>query len=176
MALFRRNILLKTGICKFLLKKTVLLEDQELALDLTNTLKRYSDACDEIVKSKKKNLETKMNPKIGQFADMADANYIILIKGLGFGSSGGAIARDAVINVASLMLFGGMSISQYDGLILEIAIVDANSSEIIYFNRNLESKSKYLPLSKGSCKKLLYQLLDEKVTTKYVSNRKRSRW
>lgn len=148
---------------------SILMADQELARDLTNTFKKFAEIASEIVKENPKYLDKKMNPEIGQFADRAAANYIFLIKGVGFGASGGAVAKDIAIGVVTAVLFGSVGVRQYDGLILEIAIVDANTAEVIFYNRNTESD--YMPLEQKDCRKLLARLLKEKVLPT-----KSSRW
>ena len=138
---------------------SLLAVDQDLALGLTRARESFGSVADSLYSTKAKVLTLTVDPEIGQFADRADSDYLLFARGTSYGSSGGATARDAVVAVASVLLFGGMAITQQEGLQLEFALVNANTAEVVWYNRNKPDQSGFDPLDVESVGKLCAKLL-----------------
>lgn len=139
------------------LSDSLLSADQELALSLTRVKQSFAAACDSIARRKKKTLSDVLSPEIGYFADHVQTEYLIFARGSGYQSSGGAKGKDIVM----AGLFG--SGIQWNGLFLEVALVDGNTGQVLWYNRNTDSDSNYKPRELNSaeelCRKLLKKLI-----------------
>jgi len=116
----------------------LLKENQELALCLTRSQKKSSAICDSIGRLKIKKETYTMDPEIGVFADRANANYLLFNRGIAYGTSGGAKTKDVALAVLAGLLggHGTVSSAQWEGLILEFLLVDATTTEAIWYNGN----------------------------------------
>lgn len=141
------------------LTDSLLMIDQDLALGLTRARESFSLAADSLFRSKDKVVTLTVDPDVGQFADRADSDYLLFARGASYGSSGGAAARDVVVAAASLLLFGGAGLPQQKGVQLELALVNANTAEVVWYNRNKPGESGFDPLDVESVERLCMKLL-----------------
>ena len=144
------------------LTDSMLVADQELALDLTRAREAFGAAAASLRDTKEKVLTLQLNPEVGMFADMAEneTDYLLFARATGYGSSGGAVARDVAVAAVTGILFGAVGSSQTKGVLLELAIVAANTTEVLFYNRNKESESGYNPLDVESVERLCMRLLE----------------
>ena len=63
------------------------------------------------------------------------------------------------IAAATMLLFGGMAYRQQKGIQIELALVNANTAEVVWYNRNKPSETNYNPLDVASVQKLCAKLL-----------------
>jgi hypothetical protein len=147
------------AVAPLVLTDSLLAADADLALGLTRARESFGLAADSLRATKHKVLTLTVDPEVGQFADQADADYLLFARGASFGSSTGASARDAVVAVASLLLFGGAGISQQKGIVLELALVNANTAEVVWYNRNKPGQTSFDPLDVDSIERLCTALL-----------------
>lgn len=148
------------------LTEDVLIQNQEMALILTQSYDKFIKSLDEIDNSNKHELEISLIPEIGIFADYTDADYLIYVAGSGYNSSEGAKVKDVGLSCLTGILFGTASHSQWSGMQLYLAVVNANTSEIIWFNRNTASTSDFDPMNYGDIYNLCEMLLREGITGK----------
>jgi len=139
--------------------KIDMVNDKEYALLLAETARNFLDKSYIIKDSKKSFLDVKMYPKIRELAKRLDTDYLILILGEAVGPTG----VKAPQNIAPVTYLGNEIDKSYFSLLLEIALVDAKTTEIILYDRNIPNDSRYLPLNKSSCQKLLFVLLGGKL-------------
>ncbi|HEX9916947.1 MAG TPA: hypothetical protein VGB16_04345 [candidate division Zixibacteria bacterium] len=142
---------------------SALVYDQELALDLTRQKQSFDKACDSAIVSKKKTVNLTVDPNVGVFADLAQTDYLLFVRGMGYQTSGGAKAKDVAIGALSAVLFGTYAGSQWTGMVLEIGLVDANSAELLWYNRNTVDQSNYNARQPKSAKKLCKKILEKLV-------------
>lgn len=142
--------------------------DQNLTSSLRKIMQGYQTGCESFHNTGEKDIGMVLDPDIKQFITSAKTNFLIFIRGKGYGKLSGDERSDVV--------YSGMlgTASQWDGLMLDIALVDANTGEILWFNYNKEYQSQYRPLVMASvqelCDKLLNDLIklgkpDENITT-----------
>ncbi|MBN1637726.1 MAG: hypothetical protein JW866_02075 [Ignavibacteriales bacterium] len=142
----------------------VLEQNQEMALILSRSYDEYLKLLDKIDDSDKNNLSLSLNPDIGIFADYTDAEHLVFVVGSGYISSEGAKVKDVGLSCLSGLLFGTGQHSQWSGMHLFIAVVNANSSKIIWFNKNTRGASDYDPLNPNDVLDLCRWLLKEGMT------------
>jgi hypothetical protein len=147
------------------LTDSVLIDNQDLALLFTRTQKEISAICDSIDRLNLKKETYKINPEIGVFADRADVDHLLFSHGKAYGTTGGAKATD--IALAALASAFGMyaSTSKWEGLFLELVLVDANRAETIWYS-GFTKMEEINPFNhwqvKAWCKKLLEQKLEKR--------------
>jgi hypothetical protein len=142
------------------LSDSILIKNQDLALSFTRLQTRFDAICDSIGKLKIKKETYKTDPEIGMFADHTGADYLLFSRGKAYKSSEASKEMEAL----SFIRFGTpMQLSE--GLILELALFDANTAEAIWYNGNLEAAGldplRVLELMKH-CKNLLNEKFLEK--------------
>jgi hypothetical protein len=129
--------------------------DQDLTSSLIRVMQSYKTNCESFHNSGGNDLNIVLNPRAKQFAIPAKTNFLLFIRGKGYGRLSGEDRSDVV--------YSGMlgTASQWDGLILDIALFDANIGEIIWFNYNKEYQSQYQPLIPESVQELCNLLLKD---------------
>jgi hypothetical protein len=142
------------------LTDSILANNKNLALCLTRSQKRFSRICDSISRLKIKKETYKMDPEIGIIADRADVDYLLFSRGKAYGTSGGAKVADVAFGVLANVLGTHTSTSPraWDGLSLELLLVDVNTAEAIWYNRDskmAELNPFELEPVKRHCKSLL---------------------
>lgn len=131
----------------------------ELDVDLTSSLRKvlhgYKSSCESFHNSGEKDIRMDIDPEIKQFVSPAKTNFLLFIHGKGYGKLSGEERSDVV--------YSGMlgTASQWDGLILDIALVDASTGDILWFNYNKEYQSQYQPLVLESVQELCDKLLND---------------
>ena len=143
------------------LSDSVLMADQELALDLTRQKQSFAKACDSAITSRKKNINISVDPDVGIFANLAKTDYLLFVRGTGYQTSGGAKARDVAVGAISAILFGSYAGSQWTGMVLEIGLVDGNTGELLWYDRNTPDQSNYDARQPKSVKKLCKKILEK---------------
>ncbi len=143
------------------LTDSILINDEDLALCLARSLRRFHGICDTLGKLKIKKKTYKMNPGIGVFAEQADADYLLFSRGVAFTTSEGGKIKDAVL---TSILNPGRFV-QYEGLTLELLLIDANLAEAIWYNTNWPN-SRCDPFSLNDIKDLCNDLLKNKLIEK----------
>ncbi|MEW5757851.1 MAG: hypothetical protein AB1755_00020 [Candidatus Omnitrophota bacterium] len=129
---------------KLKLDDEILVNNPELKTALFNVKKLFNQKLKEIQKRKEKKFTYSLGSDINQFADMADADVLVFIKESGFKKTGGEIAKDiakSVLFSAALAAVGGigyMYISPNEAVI-QIAIVDSNTGDILWYNYNRDN-------------------------------------
>lgn len=147
-----------------------LVENQDLAFGLTKARRSFAAAIDIINAQTGGDIESEegrfvripVDPEIGHFADLAQADYLLMVRGRGFKSSDTKSLVDFVRNLKS----GKSNGRQSSGLTLEVGIIDASTAELIWFNRNTSEESDYNPLDARDvdnlCKALLQYVLEHR--------------
>jgi hypothetical protein len=146
------------------LTDSILTNNKDLALCLTRSQKRFSRICDSIGRLKIKKGTYKMDPEIRIIADRADVDYLLFCQGKAYGTSGGAKVADVAFGVLANVLGTHTSTSPraWEGLSLEILLVDANTAEAIWYNG--DSKMAELnPFDLGAVKRHCKSLLSNKL-------------
>ncbi len=146
--------------------------DPDLALTLTRAQESFEEAADVLAETKEKVLSVEVDPEVGYFADMADSDYLLFVRGESWGSTTAA-ARDIAVGVASALLFGGAAITQQKGLVLQVALVNANTAEVVWFNRNVPQDSNFNPADVGSVERLSRDLLKPLLGAEVTAQKKR---
>jgi PBP1b-binding outer membrane lipoprotein LpoB len=129
--------------------------DQDLTSSLIEVMQSYKESCESFHSSGGKILNMVLNPRAKQFAITAKTNFLLFVRGKGYGRLSGENRSDVV--------YSGMlgTASQWDGLMLDMALFDANIGEIIWFNYNKEYQSQYQPLVPESVQELCNLLLKD---------------
>lgn len=129
--------------------------DQDLTSSLIEVMQSYKTSCESFHNSGGKDLNLVLNPRAKQFAIPAKTNFLLFIRGKGYGRLSSETRSDVV--------YSGMlgTASQWDRLMLDIALFDANIGEIIWFNYNKEYQSQYQPLVAESVQELCDLLLKD---------------
>jgi hypothetical protein len=139
--------------------KIDMIENKDYALLLAATKRKFTDKTYLIKDTKEPFLNIKMQPQIRDLAKRLNADYLILTRGEAIGPTNSDLPQNTAPNV----LLGNRIDKSYFSLLLEIAVVDGKTTEIILYNRNIINDSRYLPLNKKSCQKLLFILLGGKL-------------
>ncbi len=131
------NVLAQTEIRPGALGLTdsLLAAQPELALELTRARENAGSRADSIRAARRVPITQRVDPEVGRFADLADTDHLLFVRGTAYGSTGGATARDAAVAVASAILLGGFAVRSQKGLVLELLVVDANTAEVLWYNR-----------------------------------------
>lgn len=144
------------------LPDSILADSQDLALCFIRSQKRFHIICDSVGKLGIKKETYKMDPEIDVFADMAGVDYLLFSRGLAYSTSEGGKVKDAVLS--SLLSPG--KVLQFEGVTLELLLIDANIAEAIWYNTNWPD-TRYDPFHlksvKNLCDKLFgYRLIEKK--------------
>lgn len=139
--------------------KIDMIKDKDYALLLAAVTHKFTDKSYLIKDSKQPYLNVKMDPQIKELAKRLDADYLILTRGEAIGPTNSDLPEDTPTTI----FIGDKIDKNYFNLLIEVAIVDAKSTDIILYDRNILNDSRYMPLSKTSCKKLLFILLGSKL-------------
>ncbi len=143
------------------LTDSILINNEDLGLCFIRSLKRFHEICDTLGNLRIKKETYKMNPEIGVFAERADADYLLFSRGVAFRTSEGGKIKDAVL---TSILNPGRFV-QFEGLTLELLLIDANLAEAIWYNTNWPNSSCdsfSLKDIKDLCNKLLKNKLIQK--------------
>ncbi len=143
------------------LTDSILVNDEDLALCFVRSQKRFHVICDSVGKLEIKKETYKMDPEISIFADMAGADYLLFSRGLAFSTSGGGQVKDAVLS----SLFNPGKPLQFEGLTLDLLLIDANISEAIWYNTNWPD-TRYDPFHSKNVKSLCNKILGCKLIEK----------
>lgn len=156
-----RNVLARTPIRPeaLVLTDSALVADPALALELTRARESVALRADSIATLKAKTFTLAVDPEVGRFADLADTDHLLFVRGSAFGSSGGAVARDAAVAAATMILFGGLSVPSMNGLSIELVLVDANTAEVVWYNRTSRNQAGSNPLNLRSVETHIERLL-----------------
>jgi hypothetical protein len=102
-------------------------------------------------------------PQLSFFAEKVSMDCIMLIRGQAYGVSDLSTFKDIANKQAFQLLYDDPLRYEYQwfGLELEIALVEAKTTEVIWFNFNKKSKSKYDPFNNESIKDLCEDLLEK---------------
>lgn len=141
------------------LSDSALAADPELALGLTRSRESVGQQMMRVAGREKAALPLDVVPEVGRFADLADSDYLLFVRGTAFSSSGGAAARDVAIAAVTAVLFGGVAIRQQKGFAVEMALVDANTSQVVWFNRTNPGSPGGDPFSQAAVERHLRTLL-----------------
>lgn len=143
------------------LTDSLLATNQDLSLCFIRSQKRFSEICDSLGHLKIKKETYKVDPEIAVFSDIAGVDYLLFNRGLAYGTSGGGKVKDAVLS----SLFGSGRPLQFEGLSLELLLIDANRAEAIWYNTN-GTDSRYDPFRLNNVKNLCKNLLGNKLIEK----------
>ncbi len=102
-------------------------------------------------------------PQLGFFAEKVSVDCIMLIRGQAYRVDDMTTYKDIANKQAFQLLYDNPLYYEYQwcGLELEIALVDAKTTEVIWFNFNKKSKSKYDPFNNESTKDLCEDILEK---------------
>jgi hypothetical protein len=128
--------------------------------DANNKYKQMQDA---MKKSQGDKKILPPNEELQSLINKANDNYVIIITGLGYGTSEETKQHDMQqLETFDLMYDHAFPYNyQWSGLQLQIALVDAKSMEILWYNRNTEKNSKYNPFIKDEVKDLCLKLFGQ---------------
>lgn len=128
--------------------------DVNVSSNLRKVLQSYKSSCESFHNNGEKDMRMVLDSEVKQFVSPAKTNFLLFIHGKGYGKLSGEDRNDVV--------YSGMlgTESQWDGLILDLALVDASSGEMLWFNYNKEYQSQYQPLVLESVQELCDKLLN----------------
>ena len=142
-----------------LVADTLIAADPLFAEDLTRARQSFALAADSLARVRVKQIDLGVDPDVGIFADEAGTDYLVFARAAAYGSSGGAVARDVALGVLSAVLFGGASMTSPSGIVIEIGIVDANTADVVWYNRSTPQQS-VNPLKLDAVEKLCKKLME----------------
>jgi hypothetical protein len=145
------------------LTDSILINNEDLASCFIRSQKRFHEVCDSLGNLRIKKETYKMDPEIAVFAERADADYLLFSRGVAFTTSEGGKIKDAVLT----SIFNPGRFVLFEGLSLELLLIDANKAEAIWYNGNPNSPEFLNPFElkevKRHCKSILSnKLLIEK--------------
>ncbi|NIT58883.1 MAG: hypothetical protein GWN00_22465 [Aliifodinibius sp.] len=128
---------------------------KDLATALRKVMQSYRQACEIIHNTGASEVGVVLDSEVKQLSDIVETNYLLFVRGKGYGKLSGEDRSDVV--------HSGMlgTASQWDGLMLDVALVDANTGDILWFNYNKEYQSQYQPLVLKSVQELCNLLLND---------------
>lgn len=129
--------------------------NQDLSLSLQKVMQSYSQGCEAIRRDGDDKFGFVLDAEAKHLGNYANTNYLLLIHGKGFGR----LTSEDQNDVVQAGMLG--TASQWDGLLLEIALVDASTAEMLWFNYNKEYQSQYQPLAIESVQELCDRLLND---------------
>lgn len=129
--------------CKRLnLDENTLSEDAQLKTAFFNVNQRFSKALEDIQKGKKKEFTYCLGSDVNFFANLANCDVLIFAKEEAYKKTGGEIAKDvikAVLIMAATL--GTVFYMAYPSMtVIQVAVVDANTGDILWYHYNLGSQ------------------------------------
>jgi hypothetical protein len=125
---------------------------------------KYKQMHDAIKDSQNNKKTLPSSDEIRSLIDKTNDKYVIIITGLGYGTSEETKQFDTQ-HLETFDLFYDQTFPysyQWNGLQLQISLVDAKTMEILWYNRNTENDSKYNPFNKDEVKNLCLKLFEVK--------------
>lgn len=128
--------------------------NKNLTISLRKVMQSYQIGCEFFHNNGERDISMILDPAVKQFIAPAKTNFLLFVRGKGYGKLSGDDRSDVV--------YSGMlgTASQWDGLMLDIGLFDANTGGMIWFNYNKEYQSRYQPLVLESVQELCNNLLN----------------
>ena len=136
----------------------LLLQDQDLALDLTHVRNDFSKALGVMSRSRG-DVEIRFSPTVNVFAERAQADLILMAQGYGFETSGGKKTKDA-ITAGIGAVFGYLPRVQFTATQLIVFVIDGVTGDLLWFNYNPDSDTSYNAKDRSDMEKLTFRLLE----------------
>ena len=154
---------------KFVAKAVVVENDtdfvnQWIAVNYLHSLKHYKKIDKLITISKVGKKIFPMTPELKLLLDKTDADYFIFINGTSFGTTDNSKSND-IIQARTFAILYNHSFAyeyQWDGLQLQIFLVEKKSNEIVWSNQSDSKRSKYNPFIKDEIRELCVSLFEQK--------------
>ena len=130
----------------------------------SNTRSQYNLLRESIRSSHNDKKTMRLTPEFRSIMDNVHTEYFILVTGLAFGTSENT-KREDMMQAETFELLYDHAFSynyQWNGLQLQIALINVKTMEILWYNRNSERDSKYNPAKKEEVKDLCVKLLNPK--------------
>lgn len=126
------------------LTDTALEAAPELKTALFNVRNLFNRKLEEIKKRKEKQFTYSVGPDVNIFADLTDTDVLVFIKESGYKKTGGEIAKDiakSVLFSAALAAVGGIGYMYIfpNIAVIQIAVVDSNTGDILWYNYNRDN-------------------------------------
>ncbi|MFH1857012.1 MAG: hypothetical protein ABH836_07330 [Candidatus Omnitrophota bacterium] len=120
------------------LSENRLQQDSELRSALYNIRELYKKTLDDICKRRQKKFTYSVGADINQFADLANADVIVMLQSEGYKKTGGEIAKDIAKSILVLAATcGGFCMcSYYSAAIMNLSIIDGNTGDVLWYNNN----------------------------------------
>ena len=139
------------------LTKEDLEKEPDLKFELTKVQEKFTQINQEILnKARKKEINYSIGSDINQFADRADADVLIFIRGTGFKKSAGQVTKDIfkaiAITVATAGVVQPSGHYTYYAQDLQIAVVDGDTGDILWYNKGFQEIN---PKNEAGIKNLL---------------------
>lgn len=125
----------------------------DFRFNLNQLKKAYNEASTELYENRmvKRELsddfKVSIGPIVNQFSDIADCDALVIARYSGFKKSKGLIAKQATSSVLLGVLTGVVSVQPSKGCIIEIALVDGTTGDILWSNVEFgnDTSSSYSP-------------------------------
>ena len=136
----------------------LLLQDQDLALDLTHVRSDFSKAL-AVMSRSRGGVDIRFSPIVNVFAERAQADLILMVQGYGFETSGGKKTKDA-ITAGIGAVFGYLPRVQFTATQLIVFVIDGVTGDLLWFNYNPDSDTSYNAKDRSDMEKLTFRLLE----------------
>ncbi|MEK7813013.1 MAG: hypothetical protein AAB296_04565 [Candidatus Desantisbacteria bacterium] len=138
-------------------------KEPDLKFELTKVQEKFTQINQEILnKARTKEINYSIGSDINQFADRADADALIFIRGAGFKKSAGQVTKDIfkaiAIGIATAGVVQPSGNYTHYAQELQIAIVDGDTGDILWYNKGLLEIN---PNDEGGIKNLLNSIFSK---------------
>lgn len=114
-------------------------KEPDLKFEINKVQKKFNQVNEKIMKDiYKKELNYSIGSEVNQFADRADADGLIFIRGIGFKKSAGQVTKDFLKSLAIGIATAGAVTPAgytYSTVSLQVALVDSDTGEILWYNK-----------------------------------------
>ncbi|MFC1601981.1 SEL1-like repeat protein [Pseudomonadota bacterium] len=115
-------------------------KDTNLSYELEQLRKAYTTASSELYEramvdeKESAGFKVAIGPIVNQFADLADADGLIMVRYFGFTKSDGLMTKEVVGNVLLAGLTGTYYQPARNGSAIEVALIDSNNGDVLWSN------------------------------------------
>lgn len=137
-------------------------KEPDLRFEITKVQEKFNQVNQKIIKEAyKKELNYSIGSDVNQFADRANADALIFIRGTGFKKSKGQVTKDIFKAVAIAVATAGAvqpAGYTYCAICLQIALVDSDTGDVLWYNKK---EMEFDPANEKQIKELLKLTFDK---------------